>query len=206
MKHLKAQRYLIITQKHLLLEGFISNACPLITFRFAFMFSNSLKYLFLREVGTSISRVWRKHIFGVYIVSVSFDGLLFFPGIYFFSLFLISVMNLISSFTCICPRQCYEPWKISTKYFLINSLPFPSLVSFGPKKKNVLLSLADVLRHLTAHCCERLQQICQADWRRLPLTLKKCPNFKTTSRNTCPLPQGKREHSKAISCFCLSSC
>lgn len=57
MKHWEAQNYLIITPKRLLLESLISNTCPLITFRFAFIFSNSLKYMFPGEVSMSIFNV-----------------------------------------------------------------------------------------------------------------------------------------------------
>ena len=78
MKHLEAQRCLITTQKHLLLGGFTSNTHTLITLRYTVLFSNSLKYMFPREVGTSIFRVWRKRIFGIYIVYVSFVGFFFF--------------------------------------------------------------------------------------------------------------------------------
>ena len=149
MKHLEAWNYLIIAQKCLLLEGLISNTCPLITFRFAFMFSNSLKYMFPGEVSMSIFRVWRKHIFGIDIVSVSSCGLVYSSCYLFFLLSLIHIMNLTSCFTHMSktvPR--------TLEHHLINSLLFSSLVLFGPK--NVLLCLADALRLSTAHCCEKL--------------------------------------------------
>lgn len=58
MKHLEAQNYLIITtQKCLLLEGLVLNTCPLVPFKSAFMFSNSLKYMFPTEVSMSVFRV-----------------------------------------------------------------------------------------------------------------------------------------------------
>lgn len=119
IKHLEAQSYLIITQKCLLLEALVSNTCPLITVKLAFMFSNSLKGMFLREVDRSIFRVGRKHIFGIEIVSVLFGGLVFLFW-YLFFLLISNPCNECNLFPRTCPIQCYEPWKVSIKYFLIN--------------------------------------------------------------------------------------
>lgn len=149
---MEAQSCSIITQKCLLLEALVSNTCPLITFKLAFMFSNSLKYMFLREVGRSIFRVGRKHIFGTDIVSVLFGGLVFLFW-YLFFLLISNPCNECTLFPCACPIQCYEPWKVSTKYFLINPLPLPSGFIWT---KQVLLSLSRCLR-----CPTESQQTCQ---------------------------------------------
>lgn len=58
------------------------------------MFSNSLKYMFPRGVGTSIFRVGRKHNFGTDTVPVSFGGLVFF----FWYLRFLLTSNLCNEF------------------------------------------------------------------------------------------------------------
>lgn len=83
MKYLEAQRCLITTQKHLLLGGFISNTCTLITFRYSVLLSNSLRYMFPRvEVSMFISE-FEETYFCIYIFYVSFVISYFFWYLFF---------------------------------------------------------------------------------------------------------------------------
>lgn len=153
---------------------------PLLTFRFAFMFSNSLKCMFLKRSQLAYFQVWKKHIFDICIISVSFGGLVSLSGIYFF-LHISNPCNEFNLFFHIYAwysamnrgRSELNTFSLARCHFHprfhLDQKNCPSVLSRCLEAPNSTL-----LWKTSADLPRRLQV--------LPSTLKKCPNLKITPR------------------------